>query len=124
MLSGSDLTGISNLPCLVFFNACEAGRVRGRRPVPSPRATARVHESYGVAEALMRGGVANYLSTYWPVGDAAAATFADTFYKCALSGKTIGRALLEARQAVKAAGSRDWSDYVLYGDSELVVKWR
>jgi pimeloyl-ACP methyl ester carboxylesterase len=124
VLSGSDLTGISNLPCLVFFNACEAGRVRGRRPVPSPRPTARVHESYGVAEALMRGGVANYLSTYWPVGDAAAATFADTFYKGALSGKTIGRALLEARQAVKAAGSRDWSDYVLYGDSELVVKWR
>jgi len=124
VLSGSDLVGISNLPCLVFFNACEAGRVRGKRSKPAAPASVRVRESYGVAEALMRGGIASYMSTYWPVGDAAAKRFAETFYRRALSGKTIGRALLDARQAVKAAGSRDWADYVLYGDSELVVKAR
>ena len=124
VLSGADLSGISNLPCLMFFNACEAGRVRGSRRSPRPSASASVHQSYGVAEALMRGGIASYLSTYWPVGDAAAATFAETFYAGALAGKTIGAALLEGRQAVKASGSRDWSDYVLYGDYELVVKCR
>jgi len=124
VLGGADLAGISNLPCLVFFNACEAGRIRGRRAAPPTPATTRVRESYGVAEALMRGGVANYMSTYWPVGDAAAATFADTFYKSALSGKTIGSALLGARQAVRAGGSRDWQDYILYGDSDFVLKSR
>jgi hypothetical protein len=72
----------------------------------------------------MRGGIATYLSTYWPVGDAAAATFAEAFYRAVLSGNTIGQALLGGRQAVKAAGSRDWADYILYGDFEIVVKSR
>ena len=29
VLSGADLAGLGNLPALVFFNACESGRVRG-----------------------------------------------------------------------------------------------
>jgi hypothetical protein len=73
ILSGADLIGISNLPSLIFFNACEAGRIRGRKdakrkrdsaqpketPKPAKPATRVGMESAGVAEALMRGGVAN-----------------------------------------------------------------
>jgi CHAT domain-containing protein len=82
-----------------------------------------VHESFGVAEALMRGGISNFMSTYWPVSDIPAATFAEKFYTDILSGCTIGDALLAARKAVFATGSRDWADYVLYGSSDFVLKW-
>ncbi|MFL5313207.1 MAG: CHAT domain-containing protein, partial [Myxococcales bacterium] len=121
ILSGADLTGLSNLPSLVFFNACEAGRVRGR-PVTSRPASVRVTESYGVAEALMRGGLANFMSTYWPVGDKSAETFASTFYNGVLAGKSLGGALLEGRKAVVAIPDRDWADYILYGNFDFVLK--
>lgn len=131
VLGGNDLMGISNLPCLVFFNACEAGRVRGGLPKASPKAapkpspkpaSAQVMQSFGVAEALMRGGIANFMSTYWPVGDAAAKDFAGTFYKGILSGSPVGAALLEGRKAVLKLGVRDWADYVLYGSFDFVLK--
>jgi CHAT domain-containing protein/pimeloyl-ACP methyl ester carboxylesterase len=121
ILSGADLTGFSNLPSLVFFNACEAGRVRGR-PVTSRPASTRVSESYGVAEALMRGGIANYMSTYWPVGDEAAETFATTFYGSVLGGRSLGASTLEGRKAVLALRDRDWADYILYGNFDFVLK--
>ena len=123
ILSSVDLLGIGNLPFLVFFNACEAGRVRGRTASVKPAST-RVVESYGVAEALMRGGIANYMSTYWPVNDNAAETFASTFYKGVLAGRSIGSALLEGRKAVADIGERDWADYILYGNFDFVLKER
>jgi len=123
VLSGADLMGISNLPFVVFFNACEAGRVRGARAgAAATSASVRVQQSFGVAEALMRGGIANYMSTYWPVGDAPAMDFATTFYKSVLGGKAIGSALLEGRKAVLQLGVRDWADYVFYGSFDFVLK--
>ena len=120
ILSGADLMGISNLPSLVFFNACEAGKIRGVPAVPPKRASQALIESAGVAEALMRGGIANYMSTYWPVGDAAAETFSTTFYKDVLTGRCLGDAALHGRQAVLA--TRDWADYILYGNFDFVLK--
>ena len=122
ILRGLDLAGISNLPFLVFFNACEAGRVRGRLARPLKKPTVQAFESAGVAEALMRGGIANYMSTYWPVGDDAAETFSENFYKGALAGGTIGSALLAGRRAVLGRGDRDWADYILYGNFDFVLK--
>jgi pimeloyl-ACP methyl ester carboxylesterase len=121
ILTGSDLTGISNLPSLIFFNACEAARVRKR---PEKPATQVALESAGVAEALMRGGIANFMSTYWPVGDASAETFATTFYTKVLAGSSIGEALLEGRKDLDKMKSRDWADYILYGSYEFVLKQR
>jgi CHAT domain-containing protein/pimeloyl-ACP methyl ester carboxylesterase len=122
VLRGTDLAGISNLPSLVFFNACEAGRVRGKLAKPSKKASEQAFESAGVAEALMLGGIANYMSTYWPVGDDAAETFAATFYKGALAGRTIGSALLAGRKNVQELGVRDWADYMLYGSFDFILK--
>lgn len=72
----------------------------------------------------MRGGIANYMSTYWPVNDNAAETFASTFYKGVLAGRSIGSALLEGRKAVADIGERDWADYILYGNFDFVLKER
>jgi pimeloyl-ACP methyl ester carboxylesterase len=127
VLGGVDLAGLGNLPALVFFNACEAGRIRGARPKKkkSKRIDQRLTESVGVAEAFLRGGVANYLGTYWPVGDDSAAAFAEVFYTELLQGKTIGSALRSGRTKVlEDVKSVDWADYLLYGSVGFTLKQR
>jgi CHAT domain-containing protein len=81
-----------------------------------------VAATVGFAEAFMRGGVANFLGTYWPVGDAAAEVFADSFYRELATGRTIGGALVSSREAVRAVDDRDWADYVFYGSPDFVLK--
>lgn len=75
-LTGTDIGTIGNLPKLVFFNACESGRVR--RPVPKPATSPPPKaKKHGVvvgidpsrgrvapAEAFLRGGIANFIGTY------------------------------------------------------------
>jgi CHAT domain-containing protein len=119
ILRGSDLTGIERLPALVFLNACEAARVRRGR-------TARSRDQHAgdggsIAEALLDGGVANYLGTYWPVGDSAALVFARELYAALLDGCPLGEAVLGARRAVHAHGSADWANYLHFGSPDLVL---
>ncbi len=115
-LSGEDLAGLGNLPALVFFNACESARVR---KVPERE---QLRDSTAFAEAFLRGGVAQFLGTYWPVGDDAAEAFAKTFYGDVVRGKPVGDALLEGRRAVRALKSNDWADYIHYGDPDFALK--
>jgi hypothetical protein len=127
VLSGADLTSIGNLPSLVFFNACEAGRIRSSnlertRPGGQRRGQPAQVQSAGVAEAFLRGGIANYVGTYWPVGDASAGAFASTFYSTLASGRPIGPALLDARLAVRELKSVDWADYMHYGAFDFALK--
>jgi pimeloyl-ACP methyl ester carboxylesterase len=125
VLSGADLAAIGNLPSLVFFNACEAGRIR-KPPERKKRdldIDKRIERAAGLAEAFLRGGVANYLGTYWPVGDEAAEAFARTFYTELLMQKTIGAALLAGREKIRSeVKSIDWADYIHYGSYDFVLK--
>ena len=90
VLRGTDLDGIASLPALVFFNACEAARVR--RPGPSARTRLRgLRRSSSLAEAILDGGVANFVGTHWPVGDAAALAFSKRFYEGLLGGARSAR---------------------------------
>ncbi len=135
-LRALDLLNLRSLPPLLFFNACEAGRLRRGRPSPGAKppgastnrassrqdATRSLSKAVGFAEAFMRYGVANFVGTYWPVGDAAAASFARAFYGALLTGGTIGDALLDGRKAVQESGSIDWADYIHYGDPRFRLK--
>jgi pimeloyl-ACP methyl ester carboxylesterase len=124
-LTGADLTRIGNLPSLVFFNACEAGRIRrGADPRDKAKLTvaARLTRSTGFAEAFLRGGAANYVGTYWPVGDDSALLFAATFYGAILQGSTVAAALLAGRRALHDARHFDWADYIHYGSPDFVIK--
>lgn len=126
VLSGAELTNIGTLPSLAFFNACEAGRIRKRSKITeiddNVHTVERVRRGVSFAEAFLRGGVANYLGTYWPVGDAPALEFADIFYQKILAGEPLGNAIMAGRKAVEKIGSADWADYILYGDTQFVVK--
>jgi CHAT domain-containing protein len=128
VLSGRDLVHLEKLPALVFFNACEAARVRGsaaarveEKAEPTVR---RLERNVGLAEAFLRAGVGNYVGTYWPVEDDAAKQFADAFYKTLVDGKSIGAALQQGRKRVLDLKSVDWADYVHYGSPGFVVKRR
>jgi hypothetical protein len=125
VLTGADLAGLAKLPSLVFFNACESGRVRKsvpKAPDMSKDVKERLSRSVGLAEAFLRGGVANYLGTYWPVGDAAAEQFAHVFYTALLAGESLGHAVQKARKKVDELGSPDWADYLQYGSFEFSLK--
>jgi hypothetical protein len=128
VLSGADLANVGNLPSLVFFSACESGRLRkGAKTAEIDDSTHpidRVRRGVSFAEAFLRGGVANYLGTYWPVGDASALAFADYFYQHILGGETLGAAVLTARKELEKIDSVDWADYILYGDPGFVLKTR
>jgi CHAT domain-containing protein len=129
VLRGVDLDGIGDLPALVFFNACEAARVRrrtaARRAATSPRGSTPRHAtrrpSTSLAEAFLVGGVANFLGTHWPVGDDAALTFSTSLYPALLSERPLGHAIRDARRAVQARGSADWADYVHYGNAAFAL---
>jgi hypothetical protein len=131
VLTGIDLADAPHLPALVFFNACEVGRVRaarrGARSVARkkpPRPKPRPRESTGVAESLLRGGVANFVGTYWEVGDAGAKRFAETFYTALLRGDAVDDAVLGARRSLAQARNKDWADYLHYGPRGYRLKIR
>lgn len=117
VLSGSDLASLDALPALVFFNACESGRVRQMGRVS--RALAR---GAGLAEAFLRGGVANFVGTWWPVADVAASRFAVSLYERLTQGESIGSALQAARAAVRRLRSADWANYLHYGSFDFALK--
>lgn len=121
-LRGEELASLGNLPTLVFFNACEAARIRRASDDSVPDIRTRIETSAGLAEAFLRGGVANYVGTYWPVGDDPALAFAESFYTSLLEGTPIGDALLQARKQVAALESVDWADYIHYGNPRFVLK--
>lgn len=122
VLRGGDLHDLGHLPALVFCNACEAARVRKRRP-GAGRSPARwfglKRTMTGVAEAFLAGGVANFLGTHWPVGDDAALAFSQELYGALLGGVTLGESVLAARRRIEALPSIDWADYVHYGSPEF-----
>lgn len=123
-LTGEDLGGLAQLPALVVLNACESARVRrgARRGMRGGRRNERMRAHAGIAETLLRGGIAHYVGTHWPVGDAEAVTFAEALYGRLLDGAAIGDAVLAGRQAVRALRSVDWADYVHYGDPQFRLK--
>lgn len=128
LLNGAHLASLGDLPALMFFNACESARIRGgkraRRPNPRRQIARRIEENVGLAEAFLRGGAANYIGTYWPVGDEAAEAFSTTMYTSLIEGQPVGDALNRGRKAVQGVGSVDWADYIHYGSYDFQIKVR
>ena len=90
--------------------------------VPVGEEGAGIDRNIGLAEAFLRGGVANYVGTHWEVSDDAAPAFMEAFYGTLLRRETIGRAVSNGRQAVLKVKSRDWADYIHYGNPAFVLK--
>lgn len=125
-LSAYELNRIDHIPKFVFSNACESGITPDR----SAGHAAGMAPSF--AESFFARGVSNFVCTAWAVDDAAARTFAVTFYACLLGltpGNTamtnqpvlIHRAMRHARLAVFNHPNYDthtWGAYQHYGDPD------
>jgi hypothetical protein len=90
---------------LVSLNACETGR------------GGRLDWTHGMAGALLAGGVPAVVANQYPVGDAAAITFAGELFAALARGRLLGEAVREARLALarEANGSGlEWAIPVLF----------
>jgi len=90
----------------VFFNACQSARLHH---IPTPLVAG------AIAEYVLRCGVEAYIGTLWEVDDVAAAHFAARVYRDLASGVQLDLAVMNARRLLRANGSLDWANYVLYG---------
>jgi hypothetical protein len=117
VLSGTDLAALESVPALVFFNACESARLRA-----TVKPLRQLNRSVGFAEAFLRGGVANFIGTWWPVSDTAGTAFATTLYRDLAKGRSIGDALNDSRAAVRNLPSSDWANYLHYGSFDFTLK--
>ena len=120
VLSAHELNRIDRIPRFIFSNACESGITPDR----ADRRNAKMAPSF--AEAFFARGVANFVCTAWPVGDAAALAFARRVYRGALGLRGDGSppeafhvAMAAARKEIAQSdlgGLQTWGAYQHYGD--------
>lgn len=111
---------------LCFVNGCETA---AGGPAPAATSTGagwdEQYQRFGLARAFLESG-AYVLGTRWKLPDQAGATFAKVFYQQLLgAGVPIGRAITEARRALKDTakpGDYSWASYVYYGDPRLAFR--
>ncbi len=113
ILSAREIFRARRVPRLIFANACFSGVIRSGQPFTLQESNRSLA---GLAQAFFERGVQNYIGTGWPVDDAAAVTFAESFYTSALAGAELGTALAEARTKILGQGST-WGAYQHYGQA-------
>ena len=114
------MAGTGAMPALIFSNACQSARTEEWKLSLSFE-----DEVFGLANSFLLAGVKHYVGTFWEILDEPSIHFALAFYKCLLSGMTIGEATRKSRQAlIKEYGEETivWASYVLYGDPAFNYK--
>lgn len=121
-LTACQLRQLRTVPDFVFINCCFLGKIDEDPP--------RLHEprphlfAASVAEELIRMGVKAVIAAGWAVDDAAAVTFASTFYDAMLrERRPFGDAVRWAREQVfaKHSSTNTWAAYQCYGNPGFVL---
>ncbi|HEX6707145.1 MAG TPA: CHAT domain-containing protein [Albitalea sp.] len=118
-LTPGDVEQMRFVPELVFINCCHLGRVSGA----SGQSWSMGHKlAANLAAQFIRMGVRAVVAAGWAVDDAAAMTFAVSFYDQLLRGDSYGYAVKHAREItfLQHGGTNTWGAYQCYGDPE----WR
>jgi hypothetical protein len=90
---------------VVFLNACQIGR-----------GGMSLTDVGGWATRFVDAGAGVFIGTYWNVYDEAAFEFAQAVYGRLLGGIPIGRAVKEARMAIRPLGDPTWLAYTVFAD--------
>jgi hypothetical protein len=90
---------------LVFLNACQIGR-----------SAMSLTDIGGWAAQFLHAGAAAFIGAYWSVFDLPAYAFAQAVYDHLLAGAPIGKAVREARGAIKLSGDPTWLAYTVFAD--------
>jgi len=96
---------------LVFLNACQIGR-----------GAMSLTDIGGFAQQFLRAGAGAFIGAYWSVYDRPAHDFALALYSRLLSGMAIGKAVQEARAAIKPLGDPTWLAYTVFADPLATVQ--
>lgn len=119
-LGPEEFARMERVPELVFINCChlaktDTANLLDARPPPSLH---RPDFAASVADALIKLGVRCVVAAGWAVDDAAAATFATSFYRALLDGRRFLDAVAIAREAAYQLPSNTWAAYQCYGDPD------
>ncbi|MBL8413904.1 MAG: CHAT domain-containing protein [Propionivibrio sp.] len=111
LLTAVEIDLMEVVPELVFLNCCHLGSVNNPHCQPNKLA-------YSLSRKLIEMGVRCVVAAGWAVNDAAASTFASTFFDEITQGETFGEAIFKARKAAFQLhpGSNTWGAYQAYGD--------
>ncbi len=110
------------VPELVFINCCHLGQTSGDA---APRAA--FHKlAANLATQFIKIGARAVVAAGWEVDDAAAKTFATSFYREMLRGALYGDAVLQARSdTYRTHGDTNtWGAYQCYGDPSFSLSHR
>jgi len=102
-------------PSFVFINCCYLGKISGQREQYMEK---RYQLAANLASQLIEQGVRAVIAAGWAVNDAAALTFANSFYEVFLTGACFGDAVKEARATTQQRHPtvNTWGAYQCYGD--------
>lgn len=113
----NEVSTLRVVPSLVFVNCCHLAAQNpdellkeGDVPVNRARFAA------SVAEELIKKGVRCVIAAGWAVSDAAAQTFATTFYRHLAANERFIDAVTAARTATYDPDDNTWAAYQCYGD--------
>ena len=95
---------------LVFINACQVGR-----------AGMALTGIGGWANRFVEAGAGAFIGAYWSVYDEAAYAFAREVYTRLLKGEAVGRAVRDARLAIRSPGDPTWLAYTVFADPLATV---
>jgi len=112
IFTAADAEQMSHVPDVVFINCCYLGQTRAD-------ATHQAHRlAANLATQFIRMGARAVVAAGWAVDDAAAKTFAATFYTRLLNGALFGDAIIDARKEAFAKHklTNTWGAYQCYGD--------
>lgn len=96
---------------LVFLNACQIGR-----------SGMSLTDIGGWAKQFLNAGAGAFIGPYWLVNDQPACDFSKQVYSRLCAGIPIGRAIQEARLAIKATGDPTWLAYTVFADPLATVQ--
>jgi hypothetical protein len=105
---------VRHVPELVFINCCHLGQTKGdAAPRPAFHKLAA-----NLATQFIKIGARAVIAAGWEVNDAAAKTFATSFYRRMLNGDLYGDAVLQARRDTYMVhgDTNTWGAYQCYGD--------
>ncbi|WP_218511131.1 CHAT domain-containing protein [Variovorax sp. dw_308] len=110
-LGAGEIAQMRHVPELVFINCCHLGRTDGKVPEYHKLAA-------NLGAECIRMGARAVVAAGWAVDDAAAVTFARTFYAALLAGSTFRDAVRRARSKTHDdhPSTNTWGAYQCYGD--------
>lgn len=124
LLTPAEVEKMRAVPELVFINCCHLGRTVTNDKEEEEQRRRRHRLAANIAAQFIRMGVRAVVAAGWAVDDAAAVTFATTFYQELLSGRPFGDTVKAARERTynEHMNVNTWGAYQCYGDPGYILR--